>query len=102
MGANCAIPAGGEFYRSSSKTWLADDLERHVLCGEEWLCLARLASRLSLLEDDLPLLSSLSQDGSVGTTQPRHPRSSARESRTRPPGQCDDRRQPIGQKCRRW
>src|SRR5918993_2449753 len=101
MGANCAISAGAQTNRCASKTCLAEPAECDVLCGQKWMCLACLASRFSFLENRLPLLSVVSSDWLVATTQYHHTRSGSSESRQTAAGQCHDCGQPIGEKCRR-
>ena len=70
MVENTTIPASRSKNRSSSRTWLAEDLERHFLSSAKRLFLAHAAKGSAALENGLPLFPAVAAQWYLGASEP--------------------------------
>src|SRR5438309_3502801 len=66
--------------RTSTPSLFARNPQRHLLRGEEWLPVARVASRLPTLAECLPLLPAVAHQWQLGAYQHSLARATARET----------------------
>lgn len=69
MVENPTIPASRSANRSSTRTWLANDLEWHFLSLAKWLFLANVASRFTAMENSLSLFPFVANEWHLGTLE---------------------------------
>lgn len=69
MVENSTIPASRSANRSTSRTWLAHDIEWHFLSPAKWLFLANVASRSTTMENRLSLSPFVANEWHLGTLE---------------------------------
>src|SRR5215208_896478 len=102
MVENPTIPASRSENRSPTRTWLAKDLEWHLLSPAKRLFLAHVTQRPTTVENGLPLFLAVAQGWHLGTVEPPVTRKSALASWQEAATECQYLGQPIDQDLGRW